>query len=121
VRPAPWGISLLQQKKTQFNALLFRKHPQLYRERLAPFPRLYYVINVALAATLAALLFRSAVWHAFAAGWMALTAWLFLNRLRGNSHAPAHIAEMAITSILVPPLSLYWHLRGMFRFKTFFA
>jgi glycosyltransferase involved in cell wall biosynthesis len=29
IRPAPWGISLRQQRKSLFNALLYKKHPAL--------------------------------------------------------------------------------------------
>ncbi len=34
VRPAPWGVSLKQQRKSLFNALLFKKYPELYRQRI---------------------------------------------------------------------------------------
>jgi len=34
VRPAPWGVSLLEQRKILFDALLYKKHPRLYRERI---------------------------------------------------------------------------------------
>ena len=44
--------------------------------------------------------------------WLALTAWFCARRLRGASWAPRHVAEMAVTSALVPPLSVYWRLRG---------
>src|SRR5205085_889073 len=39
VRPAPWGVSLRQQRKVMFDALLFRKHRALYRERIRGAPR----------------------------------------------------------------------------------
>ena len=35
LRPAHWGVSLSQQRKSQYNALLYKKHPQLYRQRVA--------------------------------------------------------------------------------------
>ena len=28
VRPAPWGVGLKMQRKSQFEALLYKKHPQ---------------------------------------------------------------------------------------------
>ena len=34
VRPARWGVSMLQQKKSQFDALLYKKHRTLFRERI---------------------------------------------------------------------------------------
>src|SRR5262249_29297263 len=49
VRPAGWGVSLSQQKKTQYNALLYKKHPQLYRQRIQASPPLhYYAASVAI-------------------------------------------------------------------------
>ncbi len=36
VRPERWGVSLRQQKNVFFDALLYKKHPQLYRERILP-------------------------------------------------------------------------------------
>ena len=45
VRPAPWGVSLKQQRKSLFNALLYKKHPRLYRQRIRPWPPWeYYAI-----------------------------------------------------------------------------
>lgn len=34
VRKAPWGVSIKEQKKSMFNALLFKKHPELYKEKI---------------------------------------------------------------------------------------
>jgi hypothetical protein len=42
VRPAAWGVSLRQQRKSQFDALLFKKHPALYRRRIRARPPLDY-------------------------------------------------------------------------------
>jgi glycosyltransferase involved in cell wall biosynthesis len=122
VRPAPWGVSLTQQRKTQFNALLFKKHPALYRQRLALFPRDYYLIDAALAIAIGLGLARRPWAALFAASiWAGATGYLCARRLRDTSREPSHVAEMVVTSILVPPLSLFWHARGMWRFKTFFA
>ncbi|HLJ11165.1 MAG TPA: glycosyltransferase [Planctomycetaceae bacterium] len=122
VREARWGVSLAQQRKSQFNALLYKKHPALYRQRLPPFPRDYYLIDAALAVAAAAAIVRGTTAAMLAAGaWGILTGWLCLKRMRHNSRSPRHVAEMLLTSILIPPLSLYWHFRGMWRFRAFFA
>jgi GT2 family glycosyltransferase len=42
VRPAAWGVSLHQQRKSIFNALLYKKHPHLYRRRIQPAPPWHY-------------------------------------------------------------------------------
>src|SRR5207248_10767874 len=59
LRPARWGVSLSQQRKSMFNALLYKKHPVLYRQELqaAP-PWHYYGIAGALLAVIGGLLGR---------------------------------------------------------------
>ena len=59
LRPAPWGVSLSQQRKSQYNALLYKKHPQLYRQRVQPGPpRDYYAIVGSIVGCLLGLGFR---------------------------------------------------------------
>ena len=38
VRKASWGVSLKEQKKGMFNALLYKKYPGLYRKKIQPRP-----------------------------------------------------------------------------------
>src|SRR5207244_12953942 len=42
LRPASWGVSLRQQRKSMFNALLYKKHPRLYREKIQAAPPWHY-------------------------------------------------------------------------------
>ncbi|TMC66987.1 MAG: hypothetical protein E6J21_00585 [Chloroflexota bacterium] len=42
LRPAQWGISLRQQRKSMFNALLYKKHPRLYRQKIQATPPLHW-------------------------------------------------------------------------------
>jgi hypothetical protein len=112
---------LRQQSKTRFDALLFRKHPILYRSRIAPMPLSYYAIAGSLLVLLVgAVSASSALVGLGGAAWAGLTAAFCLRRLRGASKAPAHVAEMLVTSALIPPLSLYWRLRGAWRFGVLF-
>jgi hypothetical protein len=52
--------------------------------------------------------------------WLCLTARFCLQRLRHTSHAPRHIAEMIVTSMLIPPLAIYWRIFGAVKFRVFF-
>jgi GT2 family glycosyltransferase len=111
VRPAPWGVSVKQQKKVMFDALLFRKHPELYRTRIRRAPRWdYYLVVASLVASVV-----SPWWLAL---WALLTARLCAYRLRGTSKSPGHIAEMVVTSIVIPPLSVFWRVVGALKFRT---
>jgi hypothetical protein len=122
VRPAAWGVSLRLQRKSRFDALLYRKHPRLYRERIGPGrPRHYYAVVAAVAVGgVAAIVGAWWVVLAAAAVWLALTIRFAARRLRGTSHAPRHVAEMVVTSALIPPLSVSWRLCGAVRFRVWF-
>jgi glycosyltransferase involved in cell wall biosynthesis len=122
VRPAGWGVSIRQQRKVLFDALLYKKHPQLYRSRIRARPRWdYYGVVAALLAAIGAAM---AGWHMVAAAagavWLAATAAFAWKRLRHTSKAPAHVVEMLATSGLIPPLAVFWRLYGAVRFRTLF-
>jgi glycosyltransferase involved in cell wall biosynthesis len=114
IRPASWGVSLRQQKKAFFNALLYKKHPDLYRERIQARPPLsYYAVLAALLVALAGIsLGQPALLTGGVVGWSLLTAWFFARRLQGTTKAMGHVTELALTSALIPPLAVYWRLRG---------
>jgi glycosyltransferase involved in cell wall biosynthesis len=122
IRPAPWGVSLRQQRKSLFNALLYKKFPERYRRHIRPSPPWYYYATVASAATAAAAIGtgRHGVGLAAACLWAALTARFCARRLRRNSLSPGHVAEMAVTSALIPPLSVYWRIYGALKFRVLF-
>jgi glycosyltransferase involved in cell wall biosynthesis len=120
VRAEPWGVSLRQQKNVFFDALLYKKHPRLYRERIlrAP-PWNYYAIVVLAPASLLLWTVGARMWAAWAlalaaAGVLQL-AW---KRLRPTARDPRHVAEMLSTSALIPFLSVYWRLRGALHFRV---
>ena len=123
VRPAPWGVSVRQQKKVAYDALLYKKHPRLYRERIRAGARWdYYLVVAALVAFALALAAGSAP-AATAAGlaWLALTARFCAARLRGASRAPAHVAEIIVTSCAIPPLAVFWRAVGAWRWRVVFG
>jgi cellulose synthase/poly-beta-1,6-N-acetylglucosamine synthase-like glycosyltransferase len=122
VRPAGWGVSIKQQRKSMFNALLYKKHPSLYRERVQGSPPwIYYATVGALIGVAVAAVF-SLGWLAIVmlGAWAVLTASFCARRLRGTSRAPEHVTEMIVTSMLIPPLAVYWRLRGAVRFRVVF-
>ena len=123
LRPAPWGVSLVQTRRAVFDALLYKKHPELYRARIETLPRWdHYLTVAALLLALGALLAGSSG-VALAAGlaWLALTARLCLRRLRGTANTASHIAEMIVTSALIPPLAVFWRLAGAIRYRVRFT
>jgi GT2 family glycosyltransferase len=123
VRPAPWGVSLLQIKKIAFDALLYKKHPQLYRQKIQPFPRWdYYAIVGALLIALAGLAGAGTLAATVGgAAWFTLTVRLCMRRLSGTAKTPSHVAEMIVTSTLIPPLAVFWRIAGAIRYRVRFA
>lgn len=123
VRPARWGVSMAQQRQVMYDALLYRKYPRHYRERIRPLPPLdYYAIAIAILATVLGLLIgHIAVAIAGLVAWLALTAAFCRRRLRGASHSWRHVLEMMLTSALIPPLALFWRAVGSIRYRVAFA
>jgi glycosyltransferase involved in cell wall biosynthesis len=123
VRPAPWGVSVLQIKKIAFDALLYKKHPRRYRQKIQGAPRWdYYAIVASLLAALAGYAGAGALLATVAgAAWLTLTARLCVRRLSGTAKTPSHVAEMIVTSVLIPPLAVFWRIAGAIRYRVRFA
>lgn len=122
VRPAAWGISLAQQHKSMFNALLYKKHPTLYRQRLPPVtPWHYYGIVSALITASGALASgRRRLALGAAAVWVLMTGRFCARRLQRTARTPRHVAEMVVTSALIPPLAIFWRIVGALKFRVVF-
>jgi len=122
IRPANWGVSLQQVKKVQFDALLFKKHPKLYRKRIRAKPRWDFYLTVGALFTALIALLAGATGTAAIAGliWAFMTGRFCFQRLKRTSKAPKHIAEMVVTSALIPPLAVYWRAVGAFKFRVGF-
>lgn len=120
-RPERWGSSLKQQGKTAYNALLKKKHPTLYRDRLGTSPRWHWVAVLSLPLAVWSLSRGRPRAAAAAVGtWLGLTSRFAAQRLAGSSHRPSHIAEMAVTSALIPFLSIYARLKGAAKYRVMF-
>lgn len=120
IRPAGWGVSVSQVKKVQFDALLYKKHPTLYRRKIRAAPRwdFYVTVGALLVTLVAALLGEQALAAISGAIWLGTTAHFCFKRLRDTSKSPLHIAEMIVTSALIPPLAVFWRAVGMFKFRV---
>lgn len=122
VRPASWGVSVKQQKKVQFDALLYKKHPQLYRQKIRAHARWdYYLIVASLLAAAGGLVAgRPALAAGAGLSWLLLSARFCAMRLAATAKTPSHVLEMIVTSALIPPLAVFWRLVGAIRFRVSF-
>jgi glycosyltransferase involved in cell wall biosynthesis len=123
VRPSSWGVSLREQRKSMFNALLYKKHPLLYKTRIQACPPWHYYATVTCFVLFVIFLcsFSSSLPSAAAlAGWLALSTWFISKRLAGNSRTGGHVVEIIVTSLFIPFLSIFWRLCGSVKYKIFF-
>lgn len=125
IHPAPrgpFGVSLRLQRYSMYNALIFKKHRRRFRESLQRWPPVHYYAMVLLLAGAAFgfALGQAGVGVALFAGWTLLEAAFFARRIRGTSLAPRDVLDMAVTSLLIPPLAVYWRLRGALRYRVLF-
>lgn len=121
VRKAPWGVSIKEERKGMFNALLYKKYPRLYKEKIEPRrPWHYYAIAFCLVLFVVGALNRKPVpMYMGLFGWLMMTSWFALRRLRSTSHSPNHVCEMFFTSAVIPVLSLFWKAYGSLKFRVF--
>jgi glycosyltransferase involved in cell wall biosynthesis len=117
-----WGVCLRQQRNTYFDALLYKKHPRLYRERIrrAPPWDYYLIVGATFAAAMLAVLGAPLAAAGSAATALTLVLRLAWQRLRPTRRDAAHVLEMLATSALIPYLSVYWRTRGALHFRVLF-
>ena len=122
LRPAPWGVSLSQQRKSMFNALLYKKYPTLYRQKVQATPpwHYYFILGTLLVMVGGTTGKFPRLTYIATCLWLFLTGRFCLHRLHCTSGTRSHRAEMLYTSILIPPIAIYWRLRGALTFRVFF-
>jgi hypothetical protein len=122
-RKAQWGISIREQRKSRYNALLYKKFPRYFRKYVKRAPNwLYYFIvffffSGIICLGVAGISMALICWGL----WLLLTAVFITKRLKGTSKSFRHISEMCVTSLFIPFLSIYWNLRGSLEFRTFYV
>lgn len=120
VKERPWGNSLKEQRKAQYEALLYKKFPTLYRQKIGNrYVYQFYFINFCWLLLIVTWYFHNPKGMLFTSAILALLIGIFaFRRIKPTAKTSRHIAEMLFTSILIPTLSCYWRLRGAFKYKT---
>lgn len=49
-----------------------------------------------------------------------MTAGLAAKRLQRTTKRPVHVAEMALTSMAIPPVAVFWRLAGAMKYRVWF-
>ncbi|OGB27063.1 MAG: hypothetical protein A3I66_22330 [Burkholderiales bacterium RIFCSPLOWO2_02_FULL_57_36] len=120
IRATSWMENLRCQKKAQADALLYKKHPRLYKQKIQRGTHWdSYLIVAALLGffvTLGLGEFIAAI--AAAATWLFMTGWFGVKRFAATPNSAANIAETIVASVLIPPLTVFWRLTGAVKFRV---
>jgi GT2 family glycosyltransferase len=124
LRSAPWYAPLRDERKNRYDALLFKKHPTLFRERIPAYRWLvlrYYVSVVSFFIGLLGLATGNNQVAALGLClWLLLTLLLMSERLSGQSINGESIKAAFLTSLASPFLSVYWRLYGAFSYRVWY-
>ena len=122
VRKAGWGISLKEQKKSLYNALLYKQHAALYKQRISSQPLWNYYVMIVLFSFSVLFVINELYTIALISFmcWLLLLGEFTVERLKATSKSFSHVLEMIATSALIPFLSVFWTLYGSVKYKTFF-
>lgn len=122
VREAQWGVSLKEQRKVMFNALLYKKFPRLFRRKIQPAPAWnYYAIISGFIMLAAGLILQTKLLALTGAVvYLCFTAAFIFKRLVRTSKSYKHVMEMITTSLAIPFLSIYWTVYGAFKYRVLY-
>lgn len=124
LRPAPWYASMRDERKNRYDALLYRRHPQLFRQRIPTYKplvtRYYASVISAVLGLLALLTNRPTLATGCLFVWLALTGWLVYDRLSARSVRWQTLFQSVLTSLATPFLSVYWRLHGAYTYRTWY-
>jgi GT2 family glycosyltransferase len=119
VRQARWNVSLASEKKNMFNALLYKKFPGMYLERINSRPPVSYYAMVAFMSIGVAMIFILPLMSiALFFCWIVLVTGFSLRRIRHTSKRPMHLIIIFVTSALIPFFSVYWNMYGNMKFRS---
>ncbi len=123
IRETPWYTSLANERKRQYDALLYKRHPDLFRQRIQTDRGQileYYASVLAVAVgTLGALSGNTAVAAVGLGLWAILLTNLIGQRLPTNA-ANAHPSQTLLTALATPFLSVYWRLYGAVKYRVLY-
>ena len=122
LRHMAFAAGIGMQRKMVYDVLLYRKHPVLYRERIRTGPPWFYlVVSFLLALTvLSALAGNHDLALVSLILWSLLTLRFFLKRMTHSAMTARNALELMLTSIVIPPLAIFWRVVGIARYGAGF-
>jgi len=115
---------LEEERRKSADALLYKRHPDLYRQRIPQYRALMAQYTGSVLGISAAL--AGALTGHFALAFLALSLWalltfdLFWKRLPAGSITLECLKQTAAMAISMPFLSLYWRLHGVVKYRVLY-
>ncbi|XWW44756.1 glycosyltransferase family 2 protein [Fibrella sp. USSR17] len=122
--PAPWYAPLRDERKNRYDALLYRKHPDLFRQRIPAYSSLVrrYYLTVS-AVFLSGIALMAGQWTMVYAGlgsWLLLTMLLVVERSSGQTFSWRSLGQTLVVGTATPFLSVYWRLYGAVKYRALY-
>ncbi|MEZ0539715.1 glycosyltransferase family 2 protein [Fibrella arboris] len=124
LRPAPWYAPLRDERKNRYDALLYRKHPDLFRQRIPTYSslvrRYYLTVSAALVTMMAALMGQWTMVTAGLIGWGLLTLLLLVEQIAGQPLNWRSVGRAFVLSVATPFWAVYWRLYGAVKYRALY-
>lgn len=124
IRPCPWYGLLRDERNNSYDALLYKRHPNLFRERIPSFRRQvlqYYASVISIGCGVAGLLTGYFLMALIGLGiWALLSSYLIIRHLPQAPLNSTTIKHAVLTALATPFLSVYWRLHGAFKYRVLY-
>ncbi|MEZ0607727.1 glycosyltransferase family 2 protein [Fibrella sp. WM1] len=123
-QPATWYTTLTNERQTRYDALLYKRHPDLFRQRVPRDEKLalrYYVTVMSMLVGLVAALLGNVPVALFSLlGFVGLTTWLTIERWPTSSASWRDARTTLLTALAIPFISAYWRLYGAVKYRVLY-
>lgn len=124
IRPCPWYGLLRDERNNSYDALLYKRHPNLFRERIPSYRRQviqYYISVISVGLSLIGLLTGQGAMAMIGLSiWAILSADLIIRHLPHDPLTWTTIKHAVLTALATPFLSVYWRLYGAFKYRVLY-
>jgi len=122
IRPAPWYTSLTDERKNRYDALLYKRYPDLFLERIPRYPALvgmyYGIVGSALITIGGTITGSKPMVKTGGLSWLLLTAGLLA--YRQMNQPVEELPQNGLIAVASPFLSVYWRLYGAVKHQVWY-
>jgi glycosyltransferase involved in cell wall biosynthesis len=115
-------VSVRQQRNQFFDALLYRKHPRKFRASIRAWPPFnYYAIALAQVLTVLGVIRQNRAAASLATMvWLPLVLKFYHRRASATGGTLRDRMDLLLTSAVIPPVAIFWRLKGALTFRALF-